>query len=233
MTIPIRTTLNREETIIRDDILRMGSMVETAIDRSIVALKQRDAVLAQQIVDDDKKVNQLRFKIEEECLALIATQAPTASDLRNVIGATHIAVELERMADHAMGIATITLRMLDQPLLKPLIDMPIMAGIVKEMTRGALDAFVRGDVELAHRIAARDDEVDQLYQQIFRELLTYMLEDPKNISRATFLLWVAHNLERIGDRAVNLCERAIFITTGQLGELNAADEQSPVSTHAV
>jgi phosphate transport system protein len=223
MTTTIRTALNREESIIKDDILRMGSMVESAIDRSIAALKQRDAALAQQVVDDDKKVNQLRFKIEEECLALIATQAPTAGDLRAVIGATHIAVELERMADHATGIATITLRMLDQPLLKPLIDVPIMAGIVKEMTRTALDAFVRSDVELARSVATRDDEVDQLYQQIFRELLTYMLEDPKNISRATFLLWVAHNLERIGDRAVNLCERAIFIATGQLGELNAED----------
>ena len=223
MTTSIRTALNREETIIKDDILRMGSMVETAIDRSVAALKQRDAPLAQQIIDDDKKVNQLRFKIEEECIALIATQAPTAGDLRAVIGATHIAVELERMGDHATGIAKITLRMLDQPLLKPLIDVPIMAGVVKEMTRTALDAFVRGDVELARSVATRDDEVDQLYQQIFRELLTYMLEDPKNISRATFLLWVAHNLERIGDRAVNLCERAIFITTGQLGELNADD----------
>lgn len=225
MTNTIRTALNREESIIKDDILRMGSMVESAIDRSIAALKQRDAALAQQIIDDDKKVNQLRFKIEEECIALIATQAPTAGDLRAVIGATHIAVELERMGDHATGIAKITLRMLDQPLLKPLIDVPIMAGVVKEMTRTALDAFVRGDVDLARKVAARDDEVDQLYQQIFRELLTYMLEDPKNISRATFLLWVAHNLERIGDRAVNLCERAIFITTGQLGELNTESDQ--------
>ena len=225
MTTTIRTALNREESIIKDDILRMGSMVESAIDRSIAALKQRDAALAQQIIDDDKKVNQLRFKIEEECIALIATQAPTAGDLRAVIGATHIAVELERMGDHATGIAKITLRMLDQPLLKPLIDVPIMAGVVKEMTRTALDAFVRGDVDLARKVAARDDEVDQLYQQIFRELLTYMLEDPKNISRATFLLWVAHNLERIGDRAVNLCERAIFITTGQLGELNTESDQ--------
>jgi phosphate transport system protein len=231
MTTTIRTALNREESIIKDDILRMGSMVESAIDRSITALKQRDADLAQQIIDDDKKVNHLRFKIEEECIVLIATQAPTAGDLRTVIGATHIAVELERMADHATGIATITLRMLDQPLLKPLIDVPIMAGIVKEMTRGALDAFVRSDVELARSVAARDDEVDQLYQQIFRELLTYMLEDPKNISRATFLLWVAHNLERIGDRAVNLCERCIFIATGQLGELNTPDEQSLASAN--
>jgi phosphate transport system protein len=224
MTTTIRTALNREESIIKDDILRMGSMVESAIDRSITALKQHNAALAQQVIDDDQKVNQLRFKIEEECIVLIATQAPTAGDLRTVIGATHIAVELERMADHATGIATITLRMLDQPLLKPLIDVPIMAGIVKEMTRSALDAFVRSDVELARSVAARDDEVDQLYQQIFRELLTYMLEDPKNISRATFLLWVAHNLERIGDRAVNLCERSIFIATGQLGELNAGQD---------
>jgi phosphate transport system protein len=230
MTTSIRTALNREESIIKDDILRMGSMVESAIDRAVAALKQRDAALAQQVVDDDKKVNQLRFKIEEECMALIATQAPTASDLRAVIGATHIAVELERMADHATGIAKITLRMLDQPLLKPLIDVPIMANVVKGMTHDALDAFVKGDVTLAREVAGRDDQADQLYQQIFRELLTYMLEDPKNISRATFLLWVAHNLERIGDRATNLCERTIFISTGQLGELND-DEAAGHDSH--
>ena len=219
-TTSIRSALDREENQIKDDILRMGSMVEMAIDRSISALKQRDAALAQQVIDDDKKINDMRFKIEEECLTLIATQQPAASDLRTTVASTHIAVELERMADHATGIAKITLRMADQPLLKPLIDVPIMAGIVKEMTRGALDAFVRADADLAREIVKRDDEVDEMYQQIFRELLTYMLEDPKNISRATFLLWVAHNLERIGDRATNLCERTIFISTGQLGDLN-------------
>jgi len=161
---------------------------------------------------------------------LIATQQPTAGDLRSIVASTHIAVELERMADHATGIAKITLRMLDQPLLKPLIDVPIMANVVKEMTRGALDAFLKADVALARQVAARDDEVDELYQQIFRELLTYMLEDPKNISRATFLLWVAHNLERIGDRATNLCERTIFVATGQLRELNVDDEHD-LSSH--
>ena len=219
-TTSIRSALDREQNRIKDDILRMGSMVETAIDRSITALKQRDAGLAQQIIDDDVKINQMRFQIEEECLTLIATQQPAARDLRSTIAATHVAVELERMADHASGIASITLRMLDQPLLKPLIDVPLMANIAREMTRGALDAFIRRDAELARQIAARDDEIDQLYQQVFRELLTYMLEDPKNISRATYLLWVAHNLERVGDRATNLCERAIFISTGELGELN-------------
>ena len=220
-TSSVRSALDREENRIKDDILRMGSMVEAAIDNSIAALKQRDGALAQQIIDDDKQINQLRYKIEEECLMVIATQQPAAHDLRSIVAATHIAVELERMGDHAVGNARITLRMLDQPLLKPLIDLPIMANIVKEMTRAGLDAFIRADEGLARQIIDRDDEVDQMYQQIFRELLTYMLEDPKNISRATFLLWVAHNLERIGDRATNLCERTIFVSTGKLGDLNA------------
>jgi len=221
MTIStIRRTLDREENQIKDDILRMGSLVETAIERAVTALKQRDGALAQQIIDEDQVINQLRFQIEEECLTVIATQQPAASDLRATIAATHVAVELERMADHATGIATITLRMLDQPLLKPLIDVPLMANIAREMIRGALEAFIRHDAEMARQVAMRDDEVDELYQQVFRELLTYMLEDPKNISRATHLLWVAHNIERIADRATNLCERAIFISTGQLADLD-------------
>jgi len=219
-TSTIRRALDREENQIKDDILRMGSLVETAIDRSVTALKQRDGTLAQQIIDDDQVINKLRFQIEEECLTVIATQQPAAGDLRATIAATHVAVELERMADHATGIATITLRMLDQPLLKPLIDVPLMANIAREMIRGALEAFIRHDAEMARQVAMRDDEVDELYQQVFRELLTYMLEDPKNISRATHLLWVAHNIERIADRATNLCERAIFISTGQLADLD-------------
>jgi len=222
-TSSIRSALDREENRIKDDLLRMGSMIEAAIDRSIAALKQRDGQLAQQVIDEDKLINQLRYRVEDECLTVIATQQPAAHDLRIIVAATHVAVELERMADHAEGIAKITLRMLDQPLLKPLIDMPIMANIVKEMTRSALDSFMHTDIELAQRTILRDDEVDQMYQQIFRELLTYMLEDPKNISRATFLLWVAHNLERIGDRATNLCERTIFVATGQMGDLNLGE----------
>jgi phosphate transport system protein len=219
-TSSIRSALDREENRIKDDILRLGSMVESAIDNAIAALKQRNGALAQQVIDDDKQINQLRYKIEEECLTVIATQQPAAHDLRAIVAATHIAVELERMGDHAEGIASITLRMLDQPLLKPLIDMPVMANMVKAMTREGLNSFINGDEALARQVIDRDDEVDQMYQQIFRELLTYMLEDPKNISRATFLLWVAHNLERIGDRATNLCERTIFVSTGKLGDLN-------------
>jgi phosphate transport system protein len=150
---------------------------------------------------------------------LIATQQPAAGDLRMTIAATHIAVELERMADHAEGTAEIVKRMYDAPLLKPLIDLPIMAHIAKEMTHAALDAFVAHDADAAQQVAARDDELDALYQQIFRELLTYMLEDPRNISRATYLLWVAHNLERIGDRVTNVCERVVFMTTGKLEDI--------------
>jgi phosphate transport system protein len=218
-TLHTRGTLERELEHVRSEILRMGSMVESAIERSVQALKNRDADLAQQVINDDDAINQLRYDIEEHCLELIATQQPTASDLRMVIAATHIAVELERMADHAEGTAEITKRIYQEPLLKPLIDIPSMALLARSMLHTALDAFIAHDAEAAQKVAARDDEMDALYQQVFRELLTYMLEDPRNISRATYLLWVAHNLERIGDRATNICERIVFMTTGKLEEL--------------
>jgi phosphate transport system protein len=161
----------------------------------------------------------MRYKIEEESLELIATQQPAARDLRMVIAGMHFAVELERMADHAEGTAVLVKRLVDEPPLKPLITIPLMAQTAQEMVRGALDAFVNYDPSLARQIAKRDDEMDAMYQQLFRELLTYMIEDPKNIGRATYLLWVTHNLERIGDRATNLCERVIFMTTGLLQDL--------------
>jgi phosphate transport system protein len=215
----VRSTLERDLEGIRSDILRMGSQVEISIERSVQALKERDADLAQEVINNDAEINQLRYTIEEKCLQLIATQQPAASDLRMTIAATHIAVELERMADHAAGTAEIVKRMYDEPLLKPLIDLPFMAQIAKEMIHAALDAFVVHDANAAEKVVTRDDEIDALYQQVFRELLTYMLEDPRNISRATYLLWVAHNLERIGDRVTNVCERVVFMATGKLEEL--------------
>jgi phosphate transport system protein len=218
-TTHVRSTLERELEEVRSDILRMGSQVESAIERSVQALKERDADLAQKVINDDKEINCLRYAIEEKCLELIATQQPAAGDLRTIIASTHIAVELERMADHAEGTAEIVKRMYDEPLLKPLIDLPIMARVAKEMTHAALDAFVAHDADAAQQVAARDDEIDAMYQQVFRELLTYMLEDPRNISRATYLLWVAHNLERIGDRVTNVCERVVFMATGKLEEI--------------
>jgi len=220
-TLHTRGTLERELEHIRSDILRMGSQVESAIERSVEALKNRDTQLAQQVINDDDEINKLRFAIEEECLELIATQQPAATDLRVVIAATHIAVELERMADHAEGTAELVKRLSGEPLLKPLIDLPIMGQVACQMIHAALDAFIAHDAEAAQKVAHRDDELDALYQQVFRELLTYMLEDPRTISRATYLLWVAHNLERIGDRVTNVCERIIFMATGKLEELQA------------
>jgi phosphate transport system protein len=214
-----RSALQRDLERIRSDILRMGSQVESAIERSVQALKERDTQLAQQVINDDAAINELRYTIEEECLQLIATQQPAASDLRMTIAAAHIAVELERMADHAEGTAEIVKRMYGEPLLKRLIDLPLMAQIANEMIHAALDAFVAHDANAAERVAVRDDEIDALYHQVFRELLTYMLEDPRNISRATYLLWVAHNLERIGDRVTNVCERIVFMATGKLEEI--------------
>lgn len=219
VTLHTRGVLERDLERMRQDILRMGSMVESAIERSMRALKERDVALAQQVIDDDQLINALRYKVEEEGLELIATQQPAAGDLRTVIAALHIAVELERMADHAEGSAVLVQRMASEPLLKPLITLPLMAQTAREMVRGALDAFIKRDPDLARKVAARDDEMDAMYQQLFRELLTYMLEDPKTISRAIYLMWTTHNLERIGDRVTNVCERVIFMTTGLLQEI--------------
>jgi phosphate transport system protein len=212
--------LDRELQQIQDDILRLGSMVEKAIQRSIKALKERDVDLAQQIIADDERINLLRYQVEEQCLTVIATQQPVAGDLRTIIAAMHIAVEMERMADHAAGIAQLTMRMADEPLLKPLIDVPRMADIACGMLHASLDAFLDYDEMAAEVIIDRDDEVDMLHDQVYRELLTYMLQDPRNINRATFLLWVSHNLERTADRVKNICERVVFMSTGKLKKLD-------------
>ncbi|MEK7310339.1 MAG: phosphate signaling complex protein PhoU [Chloroflexota bacterium] len=219
-----RSTLDREFSAIRDNILRMGSLVDTAIDRSIRALRTQDAALSRQIIADDQGINDLRFTIEEECLALIATQQPVASDLRAVIAAMNIVNDMERMGDHATGIAKTVIRMdgepLLKPLLKPLVDIPRMADLAREMLKKSLDALLARDAEAARRVAQQDDEIDRLYNQIFRELLSFMIEDPATTTRGTYLLWAAHNLERIGDRATNIAERVIFMTTGTMKELN-------------
>jgi phosphate transport system protein len=212
--------LDRELQKIQDNILRMGSMVEKATQRSIKALKERNVDLARQIIADDEKINLLRYHVEEQCLTVIATQQPVAGDLRTIIAAMHIAVEMERMGDHAAGIAQLAVRMADEPLLKPLIDVPRMADIACEMLHASMDAFLDRDEMAAEAISDRDDEVDTLHEQVYRELLTYMLQDPRNINRATFLLWVSHNLERTADRVKNICERVVFMTTGKLKKLD-------------
>lgn len=220
MTISPRGVLDRELARLRDELLRLGSLVDSAIERALRALQTRDLALARQVIQDDQAINDLRYKIEEDCLALIATQQPAAVDLRTTVAILNIIIDLERMADHAAGIAEIVIRMGTEPLLKPLIDIPRMAQIDREMLRRSLDAFIAHDPDLAREVAQRDDEVDHLYNQIFRELLTFMIEDPKTITRATYLLWIAHNLERIGDQVTNISERVVFMTTGIVRELN-------------
>lgn len=219
-----RASLDRDLNLVQDDLLRMGSLLDSAIAKSLEALAKRDGDLARQIVADDAHVNALRFHIEEECVALIATQQPAAGDLRAVLAAMIIVSELERMADYAAGIAKTVLRMENEPLLKPLIDIPRMADECRTMVRGALDAYVAHDAEMARAVAARDDVIDNLYNQVFRELLTYIVEDPHTTTRALYLLFAAHNLERIGDRAVNISERVIFMTSGEMKELNAGPD---------
>ena len=169
-------------------------------------------------------MNALRYKIEEECLATIARHQPAAGDLRLIVASMHMAVEMERMADHAVGTAHVVIRMGDEPLLKPLIDIPRMQEIAGDMLRQALDAYVRMDAAMSRRVIRMDDQVDALYNQVLRELLTYMIQDPRTTPRATYLLWVAHNLERTADRVTNLCERIVFAVTGELGDI-APDEE--------
>jgi phosphate transport system protein len=203
---------------VRDDILRMGSLVSDQIGGSVRALRERSSRHANAVIESDARVNDLRYKVESECLIAIARQQPAARDLRKIIAAMHIATELERIGDHAVGIANISLRLGEGPLIKPLIDIPRMSDITTGMIHGALDAYVKMDTALAQKVADRDNDVDLLYSQIVRELLTYMVSDAAIVNGATYLQWVAHNLERIGDRITNMCERIIFCDTGELGD---------------
>ena len=218
----IRTAFHKHLREIQDDILAMGSMVSKAMLRSIEALKKRDLELAHQLIADDQKINNKRFEIEEKCIALIATQQPMASDLRIIVAILNIIIEIERIGDYAAGISKIVILIGDEPPLKPLIDIPRMADHAVDMLRRSLDAFVSRDAEAAKKIIAEDDFSDNLYDQIFRELLTFMAEDPKTITRATRLIWVAHNLERAADRVTNICERVVFVVTGKMEEIGGS-----------
>lgn len=213
-----RVAFNQALNELRDDVLRMGSMVDDAINNAVRALKESDLALAGQIIAEDEKINELRFEVEERTVKLIARQQPVAGDLRTIIAAMNIALDLERMGDHAKGIAVIVQRMGGEPPVKPLIDIPRMAVISREMLRQSLDAFVAGDTDQAQAVAQRDDEVDHLYTEIFQELIGIIAADTSLITRAMFLLFAAHNLERIADRVTNICERVVFLSTGRFSE---------------
>ena len=205
------------------DVLALGSMAEKALLESVAALKRRDLEVSQRLITRDRIVNEKRFAIEADCISLIATQQPMAKDLRILAAVLEIVTELERIADYAKGIAKINLMMGFEPLIKPLVDIPRMAEKAQDMLHRALDAFVRQDVALARAIPQEDDEVDGLYNQVYRELMTYIIADPSIIQQANYLLWVAHNLERAADRVSNICERVIFTVTGEMLELDSDD----------
>ncbi len=218
----VRSAYDKDLQRIQDKMLVMASMVDQAISRSVQALKNRDLEDSRRLVAEDLQINRLRFGIEDLCVQIIATQQPMASDLRVIVAILSIITDLERMGDHAEGIAKISLMIGEEPLLKPLIDIPRMADKARDMLRRSIDAFVERDAEAARKLADEDDEVDALYDQTYRELLTFMLEDPTTITRATHLLWVAHNLERIADRVTNICERVVFLVTGEMVETNVS-----------
>jgi phosphate transport system protein len=203
-----RIELDREWEAIRTDLFRLGDRVDAAIDRSITALVNQDKRLARDVVAADQSINTRRYQLEDACLTTIVRQQPVASDLRRIIAAMHVAGELERMGDHAEGIANIVLKLTAGTHL-PLNSFERMAQAVRPMLRSCLYAFAYDDIEQADRVAVMDDKIDQFYQQNIRTLLTYMLEDSSVIPEATYLLWVSHNLERIGDRCVNIGQRTL------------------------
>jgi len=215
-----RHAFDRALEELQQEILRMGSLVEQAIYRAVHSLAVQDVNIAEEVIKGDRVIDQMELDIEDKCLKLIATQQPIAGDLRKISTGFKIITDLERMADHSVDIARITKRLAGQPLIKPLVDIPRMAALAQQMVKDGLDAYVNGDVELAKTLKAKDDEVDHIYAQIFRELLTYMMEDPRTITQATYLLFVGRYIERIADHATNIAERVIYLVTGERPDLN-------------
>ncbi len=217
-----RSVFEKQLAEVQEDMLVMAGMVQEAIVQGVEALKTRNLEQARRVIANDVEINNKRYETEDKCIELISLQAPLASDLRTIIAVLHITVDLERMGDHAEGIARIVLMLADEAPLKPYIDIPRMAQIAIEMMEGALEAYKQRDTALARRIIDRDDEVDELYDQLYRELLMFMIEERRTIQRGTYLIWVAHNLERIADRVTNICERVVYLVEGKIHDLNVS-----------
>jgi len=207
---------------LQDGVLEMGSMVDRQIARSMQALIDRDVPLAEAVIRDDVEVNRTRFHLDNICLSLLAMQAPMASDLRLIVAVLSMITDLERMGDHAEGNARIVLLMRDEPLVKPLVDIPAMAANGRRMLKDVLDALVQRDADAAYRVGAMDDEVDVLYERVYHDLIAIMVKDQSTVEACTHLLWTAHNLERIGDRCTNIAERVVFTVTGMLPEMDVS-----------
>ena len=218
----VRADFDRNLKGLQEDLLALGSLVERAIAKSMEALKNHDLEASRKVVEEDDLIDRKRIELEDQCIDLIATQQPIAIDLRTLMAVMHISVELERMGDYAEGIGKIGLLLAEEPPLKPLTNLSRMAEKATGMLRHSLDALLSRDADAAMQVCRDDDEVDALYDQVYQELLVDMIQDPRSIQRATYLLWVAHDLERIADRATNIAERVIFLVTGKLTEVNVS-----------
>ena len=226
-SIHTRAALDDGLTQLQADLRAMTSLLDVAIERSVLALQTLDQRLAGLVIESDEQINRMRFQIEDRAIHLIATQQPIAGDLRFIVAVLMVVSEIERMGDYAAGIAKVVQLHENRQLLKPLVDVPEMARLVREMLREAIDAFLRRNEHTAERVAFQDDEVDRLYDIVYRELLQYMANDPTTIDRATWLLWVAHNLERMGDRIQNICERTVYEVTGVMHEFSSHVPRRP------
>ena len=218
MTFATRTGFDRELQELDDKILKLASMVDQAIEDGMNSLRERDVALAQEVIQGDLAINDLRYDIEQQALLLFATQQPTAGDLRHLIAIIHIAVELERIGDHAEDIATLTERLEDEGEIDTLHKLPKMEKRAREMVQMAVEAFVNRDAELARKLITKDAKLDKHYYKLRSDVLTEMEVDPEYVRRASFLLWAGHDLERIGDRITNIAERVIFMVTGEFIE---------------
>jgi len=216
----IREAFDEALQALEEDVLRMGSLAGDLIHRAVEALRRQDAEAAEAVIAEDDVVDRLHLQIEDRVVKLLATQQPMAGDLRVLTSVLAISIDLERLADHGEGIAKAVRRLANQPPVKPLVDIPRMEQLVQEMLQEALQAFAQRDPQRAEALAAKDDQVDDLRSQVFRELITYMMEDPRTISRALDLLLVAQHLERAADHVTNIAERVIYMVTGELRELN-------------
>jgi phosphate transport system protein len=214
---------DREMTRLQHEVITLGRMVEEAVAQSMEDLKRHDGEAARRMIEADALLNEKRFTIENDALMLIATQQPMAGDLRLIAAIIVIAMELERIGDYAKGIAKINLMIGEEPFVKPLVDLPRMARTACDMLHRAMEAFEQQDAAAARAIPATDEEIDELYNQVYRELLTYILSNGQSIEQANHLLWAAHNLERVADRVINICERILFSITGEMTELDGSE----------
>jgi len=214
----MNTVIQENINSINQKLLKMADMVVAAVNESVDSLIHKDFEAASRIRSEDKIINDLRWEIEDDCINLIATQQPVASDLRELIALLTINTELERIGDYAAGIAKIVNMIGDEKHVKPLIDIPRMRDIAVDMIENAMKAYVRHNEKSARMIHSQDDDIDDLYDQVYRELISFMIEKPAKITQCTYLLWVTHNIERIGDRVTNICERIIYLVSGELAE---------------